>query len=109
MVTRVLVPPAPPDMDSSESSFQQLVEDLARVCGWLVYHTRDSRRSEAGYPDLTLVRGDVAWFIELKTRKGRLSPAQRVWGEALAAAGLRYACWRPGDWDEIVATLTSAR
>ena len=41
----------------TEAQFQEAVVQLARLTGWLVYHTFDSRRSQAGYPDLTLLKG----------------------------------------------------
>ena len=40
----------------SERAFQTAVLELAQVTGWRSYHPHDSRRSAAGYPDLTLVR-----------------------------------------------------
>ena len=40
----------------SEEEFQQQVIDLATLRGWRHYHTRDSRRSAEGFPDLILAR-----------------------------------------------------
>ena len=40
-----------------ESDFQRAVIEMARLHGWLVYHTHDSRRSAPGFPDLVLVQG----------------------------------------------------
>ena len=40
----------------SEEQFQQQVIDLATLRGWRCYHTRDSRRSAEGFPDLVLAR-----------------------------------------------------
>lgn len=39
-----------------ERDFQAAVMELARLLGWRVYHTWDSRKSEPGFPDLVLVR-----------------------------------------------------
>jgi hypothetical protein len=41
----------------SEAAWQQQVEGLAAFYGFRCYHTHDSRRSAAGFPDLVLVRG----------------------------------------------------
>lgn len=102
---RVIVLPAPPPLDISEAAFQQLVTDLATVCGFRHYHTHDSRRSPAGFPDLVLVRERLL-FVELKTERGRLRPEQRAWGMSLMLAGQDWRWWKPSDWDEVVATLT---
>lgn len=55
----------------TEKAFQQRVVDFARITGWLAYHTWDSRKSEKGYPDLTLVRHPRLVFAELKVEKVR--------------------------------------
>jgi len=89
-------------MEWSEEQFQRAVMDLARVSGWLVYHTHDSRRSQPGFPDLVLVhpkRGRLL-FRELKATKGRVSPAQHEWLDALRAVGVDAAVWRPVHWVE---------
>ncbi len=92
----------------SEKEFLQQVIDLAHLTGWLCYHTHDSRRSCKGFPDLILVRGTQLLAAELKSEKGRLSPAQQQWLDALSAAGVEVAVWRPSDLDgAIVARLTS--
>ena len=88
----------------SEKDLQECVVAMARACGWLCYHTYDSRRSEPGYPDLTLVHADTGRVIwaELKTAKGRLRPAQVEWLGALREVardrGLEVYCFRPMDW-----------
>jgi hypothetical protein len=67
----------------AEAAFQRQVEQLAAFYGWRTYHTHDSRRSAAGFPDLVLIRGPELLFVELKTDRGRLSAAQAAWLEAL--------------------------
>ena len=101
----------------TEKEFQQTVVDFARLRGWRTYHTHDSRRSDAGFPDLVMVRGDRLVFAELKTEKGRLSAAQEQWREALAAMGEQVGdpdvwppqvgafVWRPSNWPVIEAVL----
>jgi hypothetical protein len=91
----------------SEKDFQAQIIALATVYGWLCYHTYDSRRCQAGYPDLALChpRGEYL-LVELKTDKGRLRPAQRQWIDALRSAGIETWIWRPKDFDQIVARLT---
>lgn len=89
-----------------ERDFQRSVTDLARVTHWLTYHTHDSRRSAAGFPDLTLVRGDRLVFAELKRAGQNPTEAQREWLEALGRVERVEAhLWRPGDWEEIERVL----
>lgn len=91
----------------SEAAFLAAVRDLARLTGWMTYHTHDSRRSEAGFPDITLVnvRQGRIIFAELKTATGRTTAAQERWLAALAAAGCETALWRPADLPDIARTL----
>ncbi len=96
-------------LTQTEEQFQQAVIDLAKALGWLTYHPHDSRRSTAGYPDLTLVRGERLIFAELKSTTGHLSPAQRVWLAALADAGQTVRVWRTEDWREIETELRRCR
>lgn len=78
----------------TEEQFQSHVIAIASRLGWLVYHTRDSRRSAPGFPDLVLVRGRTL-FRELKTASGVLSAPQRVWLDRLEGAGSDAGVWRP--------------
>ena len=88
----------------TERELQNNVVAMARALGWMPYHTFDSRRSEPGYPDLTLVHRDMGRVLwaELKTMKGRVSPAQMDWLSALYDValdrGLEVYTWRPDDW-----------
>src|SRR6185437_6320236 len=77
--------------DSLDARIRRLCEDL----GLLRYHTHDSRRSPAGYPDLTIVGPRGVLFRELKTQRGKISAEQQRWLDALTAAGQNAAVWRP--------------
>jgi hypothetical protein len=85
--------------DMSEDTLLAQVRRLAVDLGWIVYHTHDSRRSEAGFPDLVLVnaRQGRILFRELKKMRGRVSAAQKIWIEGLTAVGQDAAVWRPDD------------
>lgn len=94
----------------TEKAFQQQVLELARLYGWLPYHTYDSRRCAPGFPDLVLVReNDRVIYAELKVPGNRLTQHQVAWRQALLSAGQDYRLWYPGDWDEIQAVLTGPR
>ena len=87
----------------SEHDFQEAVIDMAKTeYGYITYHTFDSRRSDAGFPDIVAVRRGRIVYIELKAMKGRLSDAQWEWLAALNAGGgevyvFRPCCWNSGE------------
>lgn len=67
----------------------------AKTLGLLCYHTHDSRRSEPGFPDLVIVGRRGVLIRELKTERGKVTPAQTVWLIALEDAGADVGVWRP--------------
>lgn len=84
----------------SESDFQKQVIDLAQTLGYgLIYHNPDSRRSQAGFPDLILGNYKTSRVLarELKTATGKLSPEQVTWITTMQAAGINAGVWRPED------------
>ena len=92
----------------TEKDFMAQIVALAKLQGWLVYHTHDSRRSAPGFPDLVLVRGQSVLFWEVKTETGAVSPDQAAWLRALDQAGQDAAVVRPSHWDWIQQVLTGA-
>lgn len=82
----------------TEKQLQQAIVECARLLGWRVYHTFDSRRSEPGFPDLCMVRGHEIVFAELKTANGKVTAAQQDWLDAFALAFCDVRVWRPADW-----------
>lgn len=81
----------------SEEDLMTAVRDLAARLGLRCYHTHDSRRSDAGWPDLAIV-GRRMILRELKTETGRVRPEQDAWIEDLQSAGVDVDVWRPSDW-----------
>lgn len=95
---------------STEKAFQSQIERYAKLTGWLIYHTFDSRRSTSGFPDLTLCKtGRRTLFAELKSETGKLTDAQIEWLTALAATGETACLWRPRHLDDIAAYLCGER
>ena len=91
----------------SEADFQATLVQLAKLSGWMVYHPYDSRRSEAGWPDLVLIKGKVIIFAELKVGKNKRSDAQVEWAQAiLGVEDVYYRLWYPEHQDEIEKILT---
>jgi hypothetical protein len=93
-VARVSRLPVP---EMTEEQLHESVMDLCRLFGLYTYHTRDSRGSSRGYPDLVIV-GTSILYAELKTDRGRLTVDQVAWQRAILAADGRWALWRPADW-----------
>ena len=99
--------------EPTERDFLAQVCTLAKKQGWLVYHTHDSRGSEAGFPDCVFVlppsRGRPAGrlvFAELKVRTGQLSAAQQQWISVLQTVQqVECYVWRPADWQDIQGVL----
>lgn len=94
----------PPSAKVSEAAFQAQVIEYAKGRGWQVYHPYDSRKSQAGYPDLTLWRERLV-FAELKAETGETTAAQEKCIEELRAAGQEVYLWRPSDMAAIVEVL----
>ena len=97
------IPPMPsndPRLGLPEADLQEAVIAMAGHLGWAHYHTHDSRRSPAGFPDLVLAhpKRGVTMFVELKATKGRISRAQGAWLHILEEAGNQVAVWRPAHW-----------
>ncbi len=76
----------------SEQSWQKQVEQTLALCGFdpaLTYHTHDSRRSRAGFPDLVAFRYDhrgvTLAVLELKRETGPVTDGQTQWLNAWRA------------------------
>ena len=93
----------------SEAELLTNVIELAELLKWRAVHFRpgQNRRGHwstamsgtqsAGWPDLTLC-GDRLIAVELKSDKGRMTPAQLEWAAALTNVGVEYHVWRPSQW-----------
>jgi hypothetical protein len=90
----------------SERDLTAYVRDLAQLFGYRRYHTWLAKHSPAGFPDEVLVRGSRLIFAELKSERGKVSPEQEAWLEALRhVAGVEVYVWRPIDMDAIPGIL----
>lgn len=85
----------------TETQFQTTLIEAIRTLGGMVYHTYDSRRSEPGYPDLTIVTPDRrVIFAELKNATGRPTVYQWTWLGNLPDH--QAFLWRPDDFDDAI-------
>jgi hypothetical protein len=99
--------------DASERLFQDKVEQIAKMNGWLIFHASPHQvrpgvfRSDGkGFPDLCMVHRTRGFIMaELKSTTGRLSHDQMMWGEALLASGIEHYVWRPNQLDLIATRL----
>lgn len=102
-------PVKPPD-HKSEKDFMAGVLARAKRLGWRTYHTHDSRKSAAGYPDLTLVHlAHGLIFAELKVPPNKPTAAQSAWLDELRATGARAFLWYPKDWEQIEQALKGGK
>lgn len=94
----------------TEEQFRRHIRQIAALHGWtLAYHTHNSRRSDAGWPDEVYghPKAQRTLFVEFKSDTGRIRPEQRTWLRHLADCGLETALWRPRDLPQIVKILAA--
>lgn len=100
----------------TERQFQDRVIAEARLRGWLVAHFRPlmnrhgkwstAMQGDPGFPDLVMARPPRLIFAELKSDKGKTSPAQDAWLAALRGQiDAEVYLWRPDDADYITQVL----
>jgi hypothetical protein len=102
------VKPTARELRELEAGFQDAILEAAQYAGWkLRYHTLIAIGSEAGFPDLVLIRPPRIVFAELKREGENLKPAQANWMEALWQLGapIEGYVWRPSDWPAIERVL----
>ena len=87
-----------------EKPFMETILRMAKLLGWLSYHTFDSRKSTPGFPDIVAVHPEHGTlYLEAKTMRGKVSAAQQEWIDVLTAAGERAFVVRPDQMDMIEA------
>lgn len=89
----------------TEKQFQAQIVKAAKLLGWYVYHTYDSRRSAPGFPDLVLCDTRRVIYAEIKVGRNLLSADQEKWVDALRRTHATVFVWRPEDWPQIEAEL----
>jgi len=94
---------------ATEAEFQNDIIDYAKEHGWTkIYHTHDSRHSEAGFSDLVMLRPTKedefvqGVVLECKMPGAKPTKAQLEWIALWnRVPGIRARVIRPADWDEI--------
>lgn len=99
---RILAAAGEPPRRVRESEFMRAVIRVAEGLGWSVYHTHDSRRSVAGFPDLVLLRRELQIVAELKRSKREKPTAEQLaWLARYRAACVPAFVWTPEVWLEL--------
>ncbi len=80
-----------------EADLFEAVRELVKLLHLLMYHTRDSRGSYPGFPDLVIVGPGGVLYRELKSATGRITQDQKIWLAALHVNGMNVGIWRPAD------------
>ncbi|WP_288797818.1 VRR-NUC domain-containing protein [uncultured Arsenicicoccus sp.] len=85
----------------TEDQLQRAVQERATRHGWRWHHETDSRRSNAGLPDLVMVhpvqRRIAFWELKRQSPRAKATDEQRAWLDDAAAAGAEAAIIRPID------------
>jgi hypothetical protein len=100
----------------SEATFTAQVIELARWLGWRVAHFRPAMTKRGnwvtavsgdgvGFPDIFALRHNRRLMAELKSARGKLTPAQEEWLEVARIAGIEAYVWRPADIEQIEGVL----
>ena len=101
-----------------EAEFQVAVVEYALAHGWSVqYFIKSAAQGKngkwhglapPGWPDLFMVREEVAIAAELKSRTGTTTPEQRKWLSLLAGVkdgAIKAVVWKPVDASDILGVL----
>ena len=94
----------------SEAEFQRYVLQALHRRQWLWWHNPDSRRVNAGMPDLLAVHDDIPVLLalELKGPRTRVTPLQRSVIETMSRVPGVYArIVRPADWPAVLQEIDS--
>lgn len=111
---RPATPPKPRGM--TEKHWAAVVVRIARLHGWDVFWTWNSRHTPAGEPDLRMLKvtkypdRHVGRYLlaELKTDAGKLTTEQqRVASRLWCCAGVEFYVWRPKDLSEVIEVLAA--
>lgn len=89
----------------TEAAIQRDIVKFLRSVGCAVYVTSQGYRKDPGgtrmtpgLPDLLVIEGPQSWtWAEVKTEKGKLSPAQQQFADIALAADIPWALWRSVD------------
>jgi hypothetical protein len=106
---------AEPSIKVTESQLQRQVETVLTGLGYLWFHDRSLqhatvRTSKPGFPDICAVhpKSGALIFIELKSDKGKMRPAQLEWKDALLnSEAVYFGPIKPCDFDFLVTSLVS--
>jgi len=92
----------------TEKIFMQTVLDVCRIHGYAAFHTYDSRRTQAGFPDLEIIGHGRIFHRELKLDHGHTTPEQDACIDLINRNGGDAKVWRPAMWPEIISDLRAA-
>ncbi len=89
--TRAMKEAAAVESDPTEAQMLRALTEAARAGGWLYHHTQRSdygrQMGLRGFPDLILVKDTEIVALEIKARRGVVTPEQFKWLTALQWSG----------------------
>lgn len=99
-------------MDITEKQFEGQIKELAKMFGYIYYHTHRSQFSPSGWPDCVMARLEPEprlIIAELKTddlKHSQPNIDQFMWLYILQhIPGVECYLWRPGDFQEVADIL----
>ncbi len=104
----------------SEAELKDIVVNLARTYGYLIHHDLPAMnmrgrwathvQGDIGFPDLILLHPKGGMLvIELKSSKGKVTPAQKRWLSSFDRAGIATHVVRPEDLSFVSRILEMSR
>jgi hypothetical protein len=85
----------------SERQVSREIQDFLKSLGFAVWSSeqgyrreRGGTRTSAGIPDLIVMGHGLFTFVEVKTPKGKLTPAQQVFRDECKASDIGWQLWR---------------
>lgn len=79
---------------------KEIVKELRKYWkqnGWYVIRNQQNIGSHKGLSDFTIIKGGIVIFVEVKSDKGRQSPAQKLFEKDIVQHGGYYCVCRSVD------------
>ena len=73
-----------------ETILKKQIKDYLKIKKWMVFHILQGIGSHQGICDLIAIKNGVVYFVEVKTKNGRQSEAQKQFETSIVLSGGNY-------------------